>query len=128
MGKKYLIIVIVYAFFVFWLSIQPITEEIPDKFPYQDKVLHIGLYAILSGILALGMIRSEKEYLSITIVSMSIFISTLYGFFLEVCQIFVPTRSFDWLDVVANFIGSLFGVILGKFTSFIISKLQLVRV
>ncbi len=123
MRKKYLFITIVYAIFVFWLSIQPITEPTPDLFPYQDKVVHIFLYTILSLLIALGMGKNDEPYLTKIIFTLSVITSFSYGFFIEICQIFVPTRSFEVWDLLANLIGSITGVILATGFSFIISKL-----
>lgn len=123
MNKKYLIITIAYAVFVLWISIQPITQETPEWFPYQDKVVHIILYTILSNFLTLGMIQSEKQYVMKVIFSFCVLTSFSYGLFIEICQIFVPTRSFEVLDLLANLTGSLIGVILIISISFIISEL-----
>lgn len=123
MRRKYLFITILYAIFVFWLSIQPIIEPTPDLFPYQDKVVHIFLYTILSLLITLGMIRNDKQYLTKIIPALSIIISFFYGFFIEICQIFVPTRSFEVWDLLANLIGSITGVILATGFLFIISTL-----
>ncbi|MGC8737306.1 MAG: VanZ family protein [Candidatus Hydrogenedens sp.] len=123
MKKKYLFITILYAMFVFWLSIQPITQTTPDWFPYQDKVLHVILYGILSILISVGMMRSEHRYSNKTLIFTSVGISFVYGFFMEICQIFVPTRSFDLRDSLANLVGSLIGVILVICVSFIISQL-----
>lgn len=123
MNTKYLIITIIYAVFIFWLSIQPITQITPDWFPYQDKVFHAILYGILSTLISVGILQSEQRYSKKTICYISVGVTFIYGFFIEVCQIFVPTRSFDLFDSIANLIGSLMSVILVMSISFIISKL-----
>jgi len=127
LNKKYLTITVIYAIFVFYLSVQPITEETPEWFPYQDKVFHVMLYAIFSFILAIGMRQGKKQYLVKTVFYMSFVISFIYGFFIEICQIFVPTRSFEVLDITANSIGSILGVTVAIFSLFIISKLEIKR-
>ena len=123
MKTKYLIITVLYAMFIFWLSIQPITQITPDWFPYQDKVFHALMYGVLSTLISVGMLRSEQKYSNSTICYISVGVPFVYGFFIEICQIFVPTRSFDWFDSLANLIGSLMSVILVMCFSFIISKL-----
>lgn len=128
MKIRYLIITIIYAMFIFWISIQPITQITPDWFPYQDKVFHAILYGILSALVFVGLIRSEQRYSNRTIAYISVCISFVYGFFIEICQIFVPTRSFDLFDSLANLIGSLISVIFVMCFSFIISKLFVKRV
>lgn len=127
MKIRYLIITIIYAMFIFWISIQPITQITPDWFPYQDKVFHAILYGILSALVFVGLIRSEQRYSNRTIGYISVCISFVYGFFIEICQIFVPTRSFDLFDSLANLIGSLISVILVMCFSFIISKLFVMK-
>ena len=119
MNRKYLFISIVYALFVFWVSIQPITREATELFPYQDKVVHAFLYTVFAIIIAIGMVRNEKGYNSKKVIILSIIIPFVYGALMEVCQKFVPTRSFEIFDLFANLMGSVIGTTLVSLTSFL---------
>jgi len=119
LNRKYLFISIVYALFVFWVSIQPITREATELFPYQDKVVHAFLYTVFAIIIAIGMVRNEKGYNSKKVIILSIIIPFVYGALMEVCQKFVPTRSFEIFDLFANLMGSVIGTTLVSLTSFL---------
>ncbi|HOV33477.1 MAG TPA: VanZ family protein [Candidatus Hydrogenedens sp.] len=122
MNRKYLFISIVYALFVFWVSIQPITKETTELFPYQDKVVHAFLYMIFAIIIATGMVRNENGYNPKMVIILSIIIPFIYSALLEVCQKFVPTRSFEMFDLFANLIGSVIGITLVSLTTFLIKE------
>jgi len=122
LNKKYLFISVIYALFVFWASIQPITSETTELFPYQDKVVHAFLYTVFAIIIAIGMVRNEKGYNPKIVIILSIIIPFIYGALMEVCQNFVPTRSFEIFDLFANLIGSVIGTTLVSLTLFLIKE------
>lgn len=80
-------------------------------------VLHIGEFGLFSILLLLGFWPKFKLYF-LVIVSM------LYGYLDEVHQYFVPTRYYDIVDIVCNFIGVILGVIIYFSLVFIIKVLK----
>lgn len=77
-----------------------------------DKLLHFLAYAVL-GILfyraydTLSLDDNHKLLMFYSIVS-----AALYGISDEIHQYFVPSRHADVVDVIANTLGSIFGVCL----------------
>lgn len=69
-------------------------------------MVHAGIFGVhaylLSGFLAEIPRININTLKSILIV---IAISTVYGLFIEIIQYFIPGRSFEILDIIANFIG-----------------------
>ncbi len=65
------------------------------------------------------MVRNEKGYNSKKVIILSIIIPFVYGALMEVCQKFVPTRSFEIFDLFANLMGSVIGTTLVSLTSFL---------
>ncbi len=94
---------------IFIQSSHPGPERMPDV-RFLDKLLHFGAYAVL-GILffrayeTLPLKNNCNLLIFISIVS-----ATLYGISDEIHQYFVPFRHADMMDVVANTLGSIFGV------------------
>ncbi|HOK10156.1 MAG TPA: VanZ family protein [Candidatus Hydrogenedens sp.] len=122
MRKRYLLLSIIYSVFIFWISIQPITMETPELFPYQDKIIHTFLYMLLAGIIAIGLVRADERHTLIKIGCISVMVPFIYGIFIEICQIFVPTRSFELLDIFANLCGAVIGTMVILLLSLLFNK------
>jgi VanZ family protein len=101
--------VLVYCLLIFIQSSHP-TPDITPHWPYIDKVLHAIAYALL-GALFLRAFNTTgiKQNLKL-IILLSILLSSLYGISDEIHQSFVPYRTADAFDVLADIFGSAFGV------------------
>lgn len=100
-------------------------DAFPDSqlFSY-DKLAHISVFAFLSILVALGFYLKEQSPKNTTIHrTKTLTICLVYGLALEMMQQFVPGRMSDIYDLLANFVGVLFGVIV--FTFFIKNKLAI---
>jgi len=77
--------------------------------PYADKVVHMGLF----GSLALSLFFYFEQYSNISFRStrtkaLTLILCILYGIGMEYYQkYFVPSRSFDVIDMLADAIGAL---------------------
>ena len=83
------------------LSMQEI--EVQSSVNFSDKVLHFLCFLYLTTVAWLSRIIS-KEFLLYVIV-------LAYGILIEIVQIYIPYRSFEFLDIFADFLG----VLAGKF-------------
>lgn len=92
-----------YCGFIYWLSDQT-TLPTPMWFEHQDKLLHFGAYSVM-GLLTW---RSFKHLLSLPIILalISIVFCSLYAISDEWHQSFVPGRSSDILDWIADTSGA----------------------
>ena len=90
---------LVYMGGLYWLSDQPGVHAIPP-FPGADKVVHFVLYFGLGVLLHMGIQK----------VRITGSIGITYGIFDEVHQFFVPGRSCDPLDMLADGFGVLGGL------------------
>jgi VanZ family protein len=117
---------------IFYLSNQP-TLDVPSLFENQDKVMHFGAYGLL-GILLLGAMPLRREVLgfvpqpnqrevsgaipphavgySSRQVVLATLLASLYGISDEIHQSFVPGRSPDVLDWLADTSGALLATLL----------------
>lgn len=87
------------------------SEELPDLNMWEpDKVFHAICYAILTGLvfLLLKAHKSHKKVLN-SVINAG-FICILYGFCIECIQLWLPTRSFDIYDVIADVLGCIVAV------------------
>ncbi len=113
--KKYLYIPLgLYWLLIFVLTTIP-GSHIPKLFGISDKIKHFGAYLVLAFLLNFALFL-QKKYKNITKNShlFTIIIVAFYGLFDEIHQIFIPGRSFDWWDLLADLLGSLFGILLVK--------------
>jgi VanZ family protein len=78
----------------------------PGGFSFYD--VHIAAYAGLGALTARAIAKGVRS-VSGRAVLMAIVIATLYGVSDEYHQLFVPGRSFDVLDMLADLVGSVVG-------------------
>ncbi len=102
--------VFLYALLIFLLSSRPYAKSL-SVFPGSDKIVHIVEYSILGFLLCRALKFSFISMNNFWIMSVSIAVSALYGISDEIHQFFVPYRTADALDAIADFGGSFLGVI-----------------
>ena len=83
---------------IYWLSDQPGVHATPP-FLGADKVFHFLLYAVLGGLLQLTLQRRNLVLL----------IGSIYGVLDEIHQFYVPGRSCDPFDMLADALGVVVG-------------------
>jgi VanZ family protein len=110
--RKFLIFwlpVVLYCAMIFIQSSYPAMAHLREV-PFGDKYLHIAGYALL-GMLFFRAFRSSHVENRLKAVSLlSILASTAYGISDEIHQYFVPYRTADVMDALADMIGSCIGV------------------
>ena len=85
---------------IFALAIIPPCEG-QASIPYLDKLIHFLAFFILS----VGTLYAFR----VTQIFQCILFIVCYGIFIEVIQYFIPYRSFEILDIIADIIGALVG-------------------
>jgi VanZ family protein len=91
-------------FFLSSLSTVP-----PPPAGLSDKHEHFAAYAGLAAVTLRALAKGAWQYITFSSVCGAVLISTMYGISDEYHQLFVPGRSFDRLDMVADLIGSMLG-------------------
>ncbi len=103
----FLLAALSWAGLIFYLSSQP-SIETPALFPGQDKLFHVVAFGML-GFLAAGSLHASRDDYATRQVWLVVLAVTLYGISDEFHQYFVPGRSADIYDVVADATGGLLG-------------------
>jgi VanZ family protein len=113
--EKSRLITIGWALIILVLSLLP-SSSLPSlswsEFLGADKLAHLGVYMIFSFLLVLTFnnSRPKLKYRS------AILFSSAYGILMEVLQFLIYTgRNFEFLDIIANIIGSFLGTIFFTF-------------
>ena len=102
------LLVLLWAGLIFYLSSQP-GIDVPLLFPGQDKLFHATTYGVL-GFLVAGSMRPRHGGLDTGQLISAAVIVALYGLSDEFHQSFVPGRSADIFDVLADISGGLAGI------------------
>jgi VanZ family protein len=100
-----LLLALAWMALLFYLSHQP-SLETPMLFSGQDKLFHAGAFGILGFLLLAAQPRQAQGY-NWQQVGISVLIASLYGLSDEIHQYFVPGRSNEILDWVADTVGAL---------------------
>lgn len=99
-----ILLLAVYCGIIFWLSGQP-AMPVPSLFHQQDKFAHAALFAFLSLLSWNAFSHWLREDLPLFLASLTF--SSLYGLSDEWHQSFVPGRTMDPLDWLADLAGIL---------------------
>ena len=92
----------------------------PDPLPgrFLDKVLHLAVYAVLGALIARALAGGRLVTVTWRHAALAVLLSTLYGISDEWHQSFVPGRTPDPMDVLADLAGASAGaatiVVLGR--------------
>jgi VanZ family protein len=70
-----------------------------------DKFIHFGIYGLLC-LLILGGLQMSGKRLDVATIIKSVCAAATWGILLEVCQAFLPYRTYELDDMVANTMGS----------------------
>jgi VanZ family protein len=80
-----------------------------------DKILHFGVYGLLVILCYISLTHQSKLALfSKSPYLWAVIITSIYGLTDEIHQYFVPNRSCEFQDWIADFIGALIGILLIK--------------
>ncbi len=110
MKPRYMMAVGAYCAVIFVLSSQSKAPDVAQSFvdfPGSDKVAHVILYAGLAANVSVGLKRSNGPISPRFLFWVPVAFSAFYGVSDEVHQLFVPERTFDPLDVLADVLGAM---------------------
>ncbi len=95
------------------------SDHLSSILELSDKLKHFVAYLVLAFLLSLNLHFQEKwKGLAVFNLTYTFIICTGYGVFDELHQILVPNRSAEFLDWVADLLGS----VMGLFIAFIFLK------
>jgi len=94
---------------IFIQSSHPSPDIGPD-WTFKDKMLHFTAYALLGALFLRAFKTTRIKHHLKLIFTLSVLFSALYGISDEIHQSFVPYRTADYRDVLADIFGSIVGV------------------
>jgi len=99
---------------VHWITIFILTSIPGDSLPefaLDDKLKHFIAYFVLSFFLTIAL-RVQERYKNLRnhYIKFAVFITIIYSTFDEIHQAFIPGRSAEVLDWIANLLGLILGI------------------
>lgn len=102
---SYKCLALIYALLIFVVSAVPSITPPTFGFVLEDKILHFIEYSIFSALLFLAFFTSGKEFLKKHVFLISSLIGIAYAVSDELHQKFVPGRSCEFFDFLADSLG-----------------------
>lgn len=84
-------------------------DLLPGRFT--DKLAHMGVYALLGALVTRAAAGGRLSATNLRHVAVAVLVSTLYGTSDEWHQSFVPGRTPDGMDILADAIGAFAGAV-----------------
>ena len=82
-----------------------------DLFDFQDKFIHLVCFFVQTYLWCGIGVKKERDFDAKKQVWINFMVyGVLVGILLETAQQFIPYRSFDWMDMIVNLIGGIFGL------------------
>ena len=108
----YLVSSISWFFLIVYLLIFYKSVDVKSPTIYFDKIIHFMLFFIQSFLIT-------KTYFSIkfsiNFFKMILILLLIFCFLIEIIQIIVPYRTFEYSDLLSNILGSVMGSVFGYF-------------
>lgn len=102
---KYQLPAIIFALVIFIQSSFSQINVPNFGFSFQDKIAHTILFGILGFLITRAFYFGTNDTLRKNAIVLGILVGTLYALSDEIHQLFVPGRSADIIDVLADFVG-----------------------
>ena len=106
-------LVVLWALVIFGLSSIP-GKRIPEVgFTFADKIAHVCIYGVLGALFFRAWRRSLPRPTTSVVIAIAALCALAYGVTDEVHQMFVPNRSSDVMDLLADLVGGTLGAMVG---------------
>ncbi|SDK66443.1 VanZ like family protein [Catalinimonas alkaloidigena] len=112
---RYNIFTLLWAALILFLTLVP-GQNLPEFPNWQtfafDKSAHMFVFSVLVLLAIVGFKKqSQSLQLRLRATPVAILGSVAYGMLIEIIQSFIPERSFEWFDMLANSTGCLLGAL-----------------
>ena len=110
---RYFFPVVLWSILIWSLSTTSKIPHVPFDFLSLDKLGHLTFYAIETLLLIWGFAKTQEWVTSsYSWIMICMVFAGIYGTSLEFVQAGIPERSFDYADMIANFIGIIVGTLI----------------
>ncbi len=106
MPIPYILLTGLYCFLIFQNSAAPDPLPVEVTVPFNDKFAHAVMFGGLCALVSMGMSRPPRKVSFAALVVLPVLFTTAYGLTDEIHQLYVPQRSFELADLLADFLGA----------------------
>ena len=110
---RYHVLTLLWAMIIALLTLSP-GRSMPEtpfwEIPYFDKIVHAGIFGLLSFLMVRGLIKQYAGQKLKFAFAVSFLLTFSYSVIIEFTQKLVPGRSFEFGDLIANASGTLLGL------------------
>jgi VanZ family protein len=104
---------------VLWLVVVTVAILTPGNnlpkvplFPFADKLVHFGVFAVLTFLWSrVGTIGEQGSLNRKKLLTNLLVFTIIFPILVEYLQMYVPNRSFEIEDIIANLVGGIIGFI-----------------
>jgi VanZ family protein len=115
---KYQLPLFIWAVIIFWLSSIKTFPNLKLPFIGVDKLVHMSVFFVFCWFSRRALFfQIASSTLKRWSLIGAFLLTCLYGYFDEVHQLYVPTRSYDYFDMLADGVGALLFVALFMVTN-----------
>jgi len=123
--RQYILYTFLCLYCVVLIVLSSLPQSIEIKSSGVDKYYHLGAYGCLSFIMYFTLTFQDRIFLFRKYsASFTLLLTFLFGMLNELHQLFIPSRTFNKFDLLANILGSLLIVIVIKLSLKIIRILK----
>lgn len=81
-------------------------------FPFADKLIHFGVFGMLTFLWCrVGTLDGQGRIKKVKLLTNLLVFTIIFPILVEYLQMYVPNRSFEYEDIMANLIGGIIGFI-----------------
>ncbi len=103
---RYWLPVLAHMALTFYFSHQPRLPGPPMSIPYFDKIMHASFFGLLAFLFLRAWLKGDYSFINLKTVGVTLLFVGLYGLSDEFHQSFIPTRSPDLADWLADMTGA----------------------
>jgi VanZ family protein len=108
--------IFIWAAFIFWLSSLSNLPQVETPIISADKLAHMSVFFVFCSFSRRALyFQNAFPILKKWSLICAFFLTCLYGYLDEVHQLYVPGRSYDYFDMLADAIGAILFVVLLTF-------------
>lgn len=114
---------LLYMALIWTISSLSLPDVSVSRFPLGDKGVHFVEYGVLAFLLTHAVFRTWPRHHPWRTASLAVLITVMWGFVDEIHQGFVPGRSSEGLDLVADSVGAIAGASVRYALGLVVPKL-----
>lgn len=114
MFLRYNFYTIIWGILILVVTLSPSSGNFSDIYGiYYDKVIHCLLFIGFTLLMIIGFHKQQTfTWLRFNAIKGALIVANIFGLLVELGQFFVPLRTVEWQDMLANSSGTIIGLLM----------------